>query len=164
MTDSANIDALVRAFARLLAASWHEVKFACSMSTTPYFVENWLEAQWELLVEAALPPGVFLSAYGDGADFFDMSSRVHRPDTAPTHMVVCSPNEPFSQVVDSTTGNLVRLPPGGVPLREFVARADSWYERSPPFDCVLIEHEGLDCVVSAEQLSFSLRALAKSSA
>lgn len=159
MVNSSTIDALVRSFARLLAASWQEVEFARSISTTPYFVENWLEAQWEMLVESALPPGIFLCAYGDGADFFDMSSRVHRPDTSATHVVVCSLNEHVEQVVDLTTGNVVRLPPEGVPLREFVASTGSWYERKPPFDCVLIEHEGLDCVVSAEHLSFYLRAL-----
>lgn len=129
---AASPDALVRGFARLLTAAWHEVQaFAPPRSS---YVIDWLQSQWEMFVEGALPPGTFLEIYGEGADCNGRSSRVYRPDAIPTHRVVCSPRG--ASAIDRISG---RAMADTWPLNELVTIDGTWYASRPPFDCVLVE-------------------------
>ena len=126
---AASPDALVRAFARLLAAAWPEVQ-----ALAPRAVADWLQSQWEMFVEGALPPGTILESYGEGADCNARSSRVYRPDAISTHRMVCSPRG--ATVIDRLSG---RAMAGMWPLDELVTLDGAWYASRPPFDCVLVE-------------------------
>ncbi|RUO79862.1 hypothetical protein CWI84_09555 [Idiomarina tyrosinivorans] len=54
----------------------------------PYFIEDWLQANWELLVEKHLGvDGVLLPSYGYEAD---TSNRYKKTGTNPSHKIMCS--------------------------------------------------------------------------
>lgn len=63
-----------------------------------YLLDDWLQANWEIIVEA--PLNVFLEPYGDGADCNGASSRVWEPAKLPTHKLMCR---------SSHTGKIVKF-------------------------------------------------------
>jgi hypothetical protein len=127
MTTTESIDAVVRRFARLLAAAWSEVLDASRLSTTGSFLQDWLQANWEIMVEASLEPGVFLEVYGEGADCNERSSRVYRPDGTATHAVVCLPRLGAGTAQDILGGRHVAFTDAGLSMEAFVSREGTWY-------------------------------------
>src|SRR4051812_18770283 len=85
-------DTLVREFANFLSSSWNSASISLS-SDESYddLLADWLQANWEILVEAPLFPGGagFLEPYGDGAECNGDSSRVYNVAAVPTHRVLC---------------------------------------------------------------------------
>ena len=157
MTAKPDIDAAVRAFATLLACSWSSIEVAAKQVSTGSYVQDWMQTNWEMIVEGSLPPGeVFLEVYGEGADCNDSSSRVYRPDALPTHAVVCTAPKRAGFVEDLLNHEQLTLGAEGLPLEEFVTMDEGWFARKPPFDCVLLDDEGRERVVSAKAVRFGL--------
>lgn len=161
MTTINEVDSLVRSFARLLTLCWVEVATEAKQSSTGSYLQDWLQANWEMFVEAALPPGTFLEPYGEGADCNDQSSRVYRPEALPSHAIVCHPRSTKTEVIDQLAGTAVSVDPAGLPLEEFVTMAGTWYERCPPFDCVLVEDALGPRVFRIEDVEFALGAASR---
>lgn len=153
MIDAEPIDNLVRTFARLLSAVWTDISAISQKSGTGSYLQDWLQANWEMIVEAGLLPGTFLEVYGEGADCNNGSSRVYRPDALATHAVYCVAN---SSVIELLTGREVHLGGGGRPLEELVAVEGTWYARKSPFNCALIEFGGEPCVLELDRVTFCL--------
>jgi hypothetical protein len=147
------VDELVRRFGRLLASAWPELIAASASSDAGSFVQDWLQANWEMFVEGALPPGTFLEVYGEGADCNGASSRVYQPDAIPTHAVVCVPR-PGVAMRDLLSNEVVEG--AGLPMEELVSLDGSWYAQRPPFDCVLVEAGERTYVLSMDQIRFAL--------
>ena len=130
-------------FADFMTDSWKTVSAFLSMSKHRFpseseFVSNWMQANWELLVETALMEnGNFLFQYGDGSDFGLAVSRVSFPRAVPSHAVVCCSPQP---VVDYLTNKLVDLR-SGFPLDQLLSFDGKHYDPSPPFDYAHIRGE-----------------------
>ena len=59
--------------------------------------------------------------------------------------------------MSSERGRSFAIPGDGLRLEEFVTMADNgWYEAEPPFDHAHLTSDGLDQVVSLDELSFGL--------
>jgi hypothetical protein len=150
------LDERVRGFAMFLQAAWPIASKISGGAENESLLQDWSQANWEMIVEAALPPGTFLEVYGEGADCNGASSRVYRPDAVATHVVVCRPRPGAVSMPDQLN---LRDVPGGdemLVLEEFVTMAGSWYERRPPFDCVLVEKAGCACVFKLDDVQFAL--------
>ncbi len=150
-----DIDVLVRQFADFLSLSWEQVKKAEVHTQTGSFVIDWLQANWEMLVEGALPPkGTYLEVYGEGADCNGTSSRVYLPDATATHRVVCLPRH--DAVTDLLSADLSPLPKTGLVLEQLVTMEGTWYKEAAPFDCVLVDDGGTSRVFLLEDVKFDL--------
>lgn len=136
--DQISVDRLIRSFSRLLHLSWSEIEQASQHVQTGSYLEDWLQANWEMFVEGALPPGTFLEVYGDGADCNGASSRVYMPEAIPTHRIICLPKADDTKVVDRLGGGEIEFGPDGLSLDRLVAIEETKYAEEPPFDCVLI--------------------------
>lgn len=150
-----DIDVLVRRFANFLSLSWDQVKKTEVHTQTGSFVIDWLQANWEMLVEGALPPKpIYLEVYGEGADCNGASSRVYHPDAVATHRVVCLPRH--DTVTDLLSTNLCPLTKTGLALEQLVTMDGTWYKTAAPFDCVLVDHGGTSQVFLLEDVKFEL--------
>lgn len=132
-------DSVLRSFALFLSAGWREVASILVQSNQfDTLIGDWMQSNWEILVEAVLFPGGsgFLEVYGDGADCNGASSRVFLPKAQPTHRIRCSP-VPGRQPQDLGTSNLVL--PEEMEFWGFVQWNGSSYSLEPPFNAVLLE-------------------------
>lgn len=162
MIDDDELDGLVRGFARLLSSSWAEVQAAARLSHTGSYVRDWMQANWEMLVEGVLPPDeVFLEVYGEGADCNTRSSRVYRPDVLPTHTIACVARADTGVVTDRLSGEEVRLGPDGLAFEELATQSERWYEIGPPFDCALLRNDGVAYLLRTDEVVFVLRPVAE---
>ena len=146
----------IQTFHDLLQRSWVDVAACAAAATYDGMLNDWLQGNWELIVEATLSPRVHLEIYGEGADCNDRSSRVLFPGWIATHRVVCRPLDGV-QTLDDV---LNRVPiPAQQPLyfEEFVTMRDGWYYREPPFDFVLIETDGVERIVRRADVVFHLQ-------
>ncbi len=91
---------MLKRFSSFLATSWEEVSLLSAADSTGSFTIDWLQANWEILVEGLLGQGIVLEPYGDGADCNGASSRVLYPDRLPTHQIICKPLQ-GSQIFDA---------------------------------------------------------------
>jgi hypothetical protein len=156
MSASDHVDILMRRFARLLASAWDEVLAASLLSNTGSFLEDWLQANWEMFVEGGLAPTIFLEVYGEGADCNGESSRVYRPDVTATHVVVCLPKPGATTISDILTNEEIVVAKAGLPIEELVSMEGTWYARKPPFDCILVEQGDKTYLFNIDDLVFSL--------
>ena len=155
-----NIDEIVRNFQQFLEASWQSVENALSLTgggeDLPW---DWLQANWEILVEAVIYPDStsFLELYGIGAECNGASSRVWKPDAAATHRICCVPKD-GSEVTDLVTGKSIE--PQDL---DFFGFGNPDIERlilHPPFNVVVLnDTEGIDFIVCLEDVRFEIRAL-----
>lgn len=150
----------IRTFQRLIALAWPELS-ACA-EAAPYqgMLEDWLQCNWEMVVEGSLPPGegIILEIYGDGADCNDPSSRVFRPEWLANHRVVCVARHDVPVLADLLGKR--PIPPGTqLVFDELVTMRDGWYYRDAPFDCVLVDDGGTQRVIAADAVDFVLEKL-----
>src|SRR5262245_26326814 len=138
MAGTHDIDALVRFFGQLLDSAWPHVQSAAALGKYESFVDDWLQANWEMLVERALPPGVYLEIYADGADCNDRSSRVLSPSAEATSEVMCVPKDGGAQLFSVVGSVYVNVPQHGLPVEELVSCEGKWYARKPPFNHALV--------------------------
>ena len=157
MTAKPDIDSTVRAFITLLATSWPSIEVIAQEVSTGSHVQDWMQANWEMIVEGTLPPGkMFLEVYGEGADCNGRSPRVYEPEALATHAVMCVAPTGAGIVKDLLNQEHFALGAEGLPLEEFVTLDEGWFARKPPFDCVLLDDGGRERVVSAKAVRFAL--------
>ena len=152
------IDNLVREFAGFLDESWDRISRLAKDTQTGSYIQDWCQANWETIVEGALePPGiVYLECYGEGADCNGASSRVYLPKQSATHSVHCVSYERDSAVHDLISDKHISLGKQGLPLEELASQSDTWFERKPPFDCVLVIDQGTEILLRIKSVRFIL--------
>lgn len=139
------VDDALLAFLTVLRTSWTPVKDCLTAAGWDDSASaDWVQANWEMIVEAAVSHDVqvVLEVYAGGADCNGDSSRVWRPKMSPTHRITCLPKA--TPVVEMISGKPMNFPTEGLRLYEFVALTSGWFERSPPFDCVLLSNGQTD--------------------
>ncbi len=115
------------------------------------YFNDWLQANWEMLVEASFDPseGVLLEPYGEGADCNEIGSRVFRPSAIPTYRVICIPID-GRRFIDVLTGNEIDHP---ALFDSFCTIENEWLKDSPPFDHIVLQGDDTK-VISVENVSF----------
>lgn len=148
-------DAAVRGYRDFLVASWEAANrvFGSGNSANDRLQADWLQANWELLVETQIcaPGAQFLEVYGEGADCNGSSSRVWMPDALPTHRVFCRPIS-ARLVKDEITGRSIN--PRALTFDGLVHWNGFQYNVSPPFDGVLLSSQTDIFVVSCRDVVF----------
>lgn len=149
------LDKLIDIYRALLNAFWEKMQIFVSEEDGDALLNDWKQANWELIVECNLysEGRVFLQPYGEGADYYGESSRILRPDALPTHSVCCVS---IKNVADRLTGNPVIFPQNGLPIECFVTVQEGWYFEKSPFDCVLILKDDEQLVIGVEDVNFIL--------
>jgi len=101
------------------------------------YENDWLQANWEMLVENSIAPelGVALEIYGQGADLNGTSSRVWNPLVLPTHQIHCVLGNGQS-VRDFLTGDEVK---GDLILDAFCTVKGEYFAYEAPFDHVELQ-------------------------
>ena len=141
-------------FRDFLEASWGAVEKLRSLSPSAEDqVADWLQANWEVFVEAVLFPegNHYLEVYGDGAECNGASSRVWKPWALPTHRVRCLPRT-GTTVVDVLTGKATD--PRNLSFWGFVSWDGEQYDMSPPFHHVLLEDRSDSYVIKLDEVEF----------
>lgn len=166
MTDL--VDVSIRRFASFLRESWQTMDQATRAPRSLSAAElraDWLQANWEILVEAvlrdALAMELFLEPYGEGAECNGDSSRVWLPSSPTTHRVICVAAGAY-EVLDMLRGDGIDIDRDGdlVVFDHFGTRcADGWHEEREPFDCVIGYYRGIEVLLPASHIKFELRAL-----
>jgi hypothetical protein len=157
---NAKLNDAIEVFLTVLRTSWPAMtELANRMVTrdTTEVLADWAQANWEMIVEAALSTNqlVFTEPYGEGADCNSRSSRVWKPDADATHIVHCI-SQHGGSVTDVLSGQLMQLPDGGLPFERFVSRTpNGWYLECPPFDHALLFHER-ETLIALDEVRFVL--------
>ncbi len=157
-----DIGDLINKYLFLLRNYWDELEQLISYDKTGSLKDDWLQANWELVVEGSLSQNsenseIFLEVYGDGADVNSPSSRIIQPNKMPTHAVYCY-SRSGEAVKDHLNDCLINLPEGGLPIDKFVSiKDDGWYYEKKPFDKVLIDYNGQQTVLDLDDVKFSLK-------
>jgi hypothetical protein len=154
-----NIDRAIRDFAKFIDISWAHVVTLIpqdSLISQTQFIDDWLQANWEMLVEnRILEPNDYLEVYGFGADFQGSSSRVSSIKALPNCSVtIWRPEEPKN--LDLLTDRLVHIE--NLEFRELTSFKDGYHAKEPPFDCALFEdiHQN-EFLFSLSNISFILK-------
>jgi len=143
-------------FLTFLRSSWDTILDCAKYDPFESLSTNWLQANWELLVEGTVPiPGFALEVYGDGADLGTSSSRLLYPERLPTHKIICTP---VNTAVVYDYLNDVNLNTQEEPLvfERFVTLIEGWYYESNPFDYVLAYNGNTEAVVRLGDILFKL--------
>lgn len=146
----------VRLFQSFLLESWDSAqKFLGEQEETVGLLDDWLQANWELLVEAAVcvGPGQFLEFYGEGADCNGASGRVWMPDAVATHRICCVAKD-GAAVLDVLTAEPIAM------NRWAFGQLVNWdgekYGQGKPFDHVLLDSEDGIAVVPCADIAFEV--------
>jgi hypothetical protein len=155
MNQHPQIDAAIRRFSEFLRTNWELVRTERGGDFEDWWCD-WTQANWELLVEAAVPwtERVRMEVYGDGADCHPSSSRVTLPEATATHRLVCVPSGqlPLKNELRGSS------PHGHSELvfDRFVALDGTWYREAPPFDMVLAHVDDEPVVFALHLVRLSL--------
>ena len=150
-------DVVVRGFQVFLRDSWESVGriLGAGDSACSSLQNDWLQANWELLIETQLcRSGVqFLEVYGEVADCNGSSSRVWMPEALPTHRVVClsASTDPVKDEITSRSIDVRNLTFDG-----FVHWSEGQYRVSPPFDAILLSSQTDVFIVSCHSVIFDI--------
>lgn len=153
-----SLDELILGYKIFLNKSWSSVDKFFQHDSTGSLKDDWLQANWELLVEGQIDTGRVkaLDIYGEGADVNGDSSRILFPDRQPTHSVlVHSQNK---SIYDYLANKTIEISEGTV-LSKLVTFKNGWYYEKPPFNKVLVEFNGKEMVLDFEKVLFSLKNL-----
>ncbi|PIE47462.1 MAG: hypothetical protein CSA42_03415 [Gammaproteobacteria bacterium] len=147
-----NLKEKLTSFSNMLSCVWGNLSFFIDTDSTGSLKMDWLQANWELLIESQCGENVFLEVYGDGADCNGSSSRVLYPNKLPTHKIICkSETTNIHDVLNDIYLNDV----DEFVFDRFVSIGnDGWYYESPPFDKVLIFQKGVERVIEFNKLEF----------
>ena len=129
-----DVDNHIRDFAGFLTASWPYAVRLAKRSTIGSFLDDWKQANWEILVEASIGDDVFLVVYNGQAECYPDSSRVFRPAQLPTHLVAITPRDGSSTAVDVLTNEQIAFPAEGIKIEELVSLQGGYYAHEPPFE------------------------------
>lgn len=153
------INFLIMQFLFLLRSFWSQLEQVVKLDKTGSLKDDWLQANWELIVEGPLREIdiITLEVYGDGADANGDSSRILEPYAIPTHAVYCY-QKSGDTILDYLNNVRLKLPTGGLLLDKFVTLGnDGWYYEKPPFDKVLLENNKNEIVVDIKDLEFIVK-------
>lgn len=129
---------LILRFKRVAEFGWPEVTEAVPSESREELLNDWLQFQWEMLVEWPLrirDGELTLGFYGDGAD--GASSHI-REISQHTHWVCCRPlqGDELPLLLD---GTLIRFPETGLQFEKFAqCEAGQWTIDAPPWDSVVL--------------------------
>ena len=137
----------VEAFHEILTNGWPVLKRLAGEDTTGSYLDDWMEANWEMVIEASIPPseGVVIEPYASGADCNIPSSRVWQPDRIPNTPVYVryTGNEPLVNTVDGLeVGGIMRL-------SSFCTIEDGWPKVGSPFDFALLDSTDVIAIPAA---------------
>lgn len=132
-------------FSLFLDKTWKMVQLFIDEDDINNYYEDWLQANWEILVEAKIcKPNEFLQLYCNGADCYGEYSRVTYFDKVPTQKVI---------------GLLVKKPTYDFYNHEQISELTNYTfhcfinvendigKNTPPFEYVEFEHDTLDKIV-----------------
>ena len=158
-----SVRAALENFRKLLIVYWETINKILPCDNYETFKDDWLQANWELIVEGFLGDSDFvLLQYGDGADVYGTSSRVLFPDRAYNHLFICCPR-PGEPVRDCLGGHMINSQANEIVFDRFVSMGDDgWYHETPPFDMILGNHAGKDVVVKFGCVDVTVRKITKS--
>ncbi len=147
------VNEIVYRFLGLLRAAWSELDWRDDDEKN-----DWLQANWEILVEGSLGSKLgrqaYLTVYGDGAEANGASSRILFPHAMPSYYIVGQPKRQ-GPLLERLTNCGIELAEGGVEIDKFVTICSGgWYDEQPPFDMVLTEDSGKEIVLAVEDLDF----------
>jgi len=144
----------VETFRQLLDVAWPLILPLSDADKTGSFIDDWLQSNWERIVEASIDPelGITVQAYGEGADCNIRSSRVWKPDAQPTAFVVGRyvGNEGLINIID---GRPVEC---RLEVRHFCAIRNGWPVIDQPFDHMVVESAEI-VVVPVRDLRYFVR-------
>ena len=145
--------ALLDRFAHFLDTSWPAMQPAFDDDKTSTLQIDWLQENWELIVEGGLLPiRVTLRPYGDGADCNGTSSRILYPERAETHRIVLEAKQ-GSTLFDHLGKSTIEATKRAIVFDRFVSlSADGWYHERPPFTHILAKHDAEWVLVSRESV------------
>lgn len=131
------INEILEDYISLLRLYWPSIEQLISTDTTGSFKDNWLQANWELIVERQLMSSdTYLEVYGDGADCNDASSRVLFPNENATYNLILKPKNK-DNVYDILGEIYINNKDNDIIFQKFVTiKEDGWYYEEPPFDMV----------------------------
>ncbi len=146
-----NTDKVIRSFAEFLTISWESAHRFGKVGARKDLIDDWTQANWEMLVEATLFPSGsgFLEVYGDGADCNGASSRVFHPEAVVTHRIRCRPAA-GGVLRDVGTGD--RVDPERTLFWGFVNWNGATFDPEPPFNAVLLESKEGSYVVGLDDV------------
>ena len=132
-----NVDNVVIRFRDFLNSSYPVLQsiFSEEMSS---FLNDWQQANWEIIVEAQLK--VILRFYGEGADCNDRSNRVWMPHVMQTHRLICVKKQGEERRV----------------FNKFVGLIDGKYGDHVPYTHILFDDYSIDIV---EDYFFEIEAI-----
>lgn len=154
-----NLNFLLSTFQSFLSNSWATVETAFSGEYGETKKADWLQANWELLVEDGLADNsIVLLIYGDGADIgAGASSRVTFPDLGETHHITVLSNK--NAELDLLNDQLIDYSKGELIFDRLVAiKNDGWYYEEHPFDKILCLQNGKKIIVPFKRAKFELTA------
>ena len=153
-----SIRELLKGFSSLLVDYWENLESLSKNDPTGSLKVDWLQANWELLVEGFLSDGsLVLEPYGDGADCNGASSRVLYPDRLPNHRLVCKSSSD-DLVYDFLNNQKLDTSKDEIIFDRFVCIGeDGWYYEAPPFDKILGEYAGESVVVEFNSINVQLQ-------
>lgn len=156
-----DIDKAIRIFSEFLNSCWKNVLPSLenrTYTTNESSINDWLQANWELLVERkVLPLNEYLEIYGEGADFNGRSSRITDIQSIPQYSIkVISCCSDLVDLLNNTeVGN------SELTFEKLVGFENGFYIDNPPFNYVLTQDEssGIERVFSMEKVKFELKSL-----
>lgn len=156
-----DIDKAIRIFSEFLNSCWENVLPSLenrTYTTNESSINDWLQANWELLVERkVLPLNEYLEIYGEGADFNGGSSRITDIQSIPQYSIkVISCCSDLVDLLNNTeVGN------SELTFERLVGFENGFYIDNSPFNYVLTQDEssGIERVFSIEKVKFELKPL-----
>ena len=150
-----DVNIIIQNFRLFILSAWDTLAFFnenLSADAREESLNNWLQANWELLVETNIcKTNEFLEVYGYGADCNGASSRVCYSDKLPTHRVICNPLNDIP-VKDEITKEMRVIT--GMTFDGFMNWDGKYYQISPPFDHVLLTNNENEILVRISEVFF----------
>lgn len=153
-----SIKHLLEEYVSLLVSYWGNLESLSKSDPTGSLKVDWLQANWELIVEGLLPDAsIVLEPYGDGADCNGESSRVLYPDRIPNHRLVCTSLNGH-MLYDFLNHKELGISEEEIIFDRFVCIGkDGWYYEALPFDKVLGEYTGEYVVIEFNKIDVQLQ-------
>jgi hypothetical protein len=156
------IDKAIRTFTGFLNSSWdivYQLLLNRDYTTNESSINDWLQANWELLVERkVLKVNEYLEVYGDEADFNGDSSRITDPEALPNFRVIVKIKND-NPILDVLNNEQVRFE--NATFDKIVGFENGFYTIGKKFEYVLIIDpvSGLERVVAIDDVEFGLKEL-----
>lgn len=154
------INKVLEGFVSLLCLYWPNIEQLISTDSTGSFKDDWLQANWELIVGRQLmSSNMYLEVYGDGADCNGASSRVTFPEKDATHSIILKSNSE-DKVYDILGEKYIGSKDDDIIFQKFVTvKKDGWYYEEPPFDKMEALYKDETIVVDFNTVNAELKAI-----